>query len=870
MSPEDVFVLPDIRRKRVTVRVEATAAQGPIRASIAGTDIAIEAAPGEFHIEFPAFDHWSPETPVRYTLRIEQGGNATEVPFGMREFTVKDNRFHLNGRPLHLKGVHHDFEYPAGTDSADLMRREITLAKEAGFSLIHLHADDDPSNFLDLADELGIMVWLDTASRVSESVQIDTVNAQRNHASVVAWVTAHPGLRAADPSRLLLLPATTARPGQLIRPFRAELEPFDDVRLIRRAPVGPQTEDLLRACGQPDQLSFLAAFGFGGLSPASLAVDADAAREAAQALAAGHAERDLTGMFETPDAMATAAAALQSDAARYQIDAARANPKLAGYCWVQLCDSPARYAAGLLDQHRNPKPAYDTVKRVHKIMRPLIQMTATNLRPRQEVPVTVLLTNEDRIEGRCDISLQVVGPTNQVLWKKKRASKLPRHAKELWNGAIGASGSPGKHRFIVRVLDGLKVLAEAGQDFNVYDTPPACEGAVHIVDPRNEWAPKLVNVVKTETVVAPVIIVPPITNSICGYPDELLQALAQVKNGAVAVFFSPPADWSELAERLDETLKLHPCDATGGIAPAMHYAKMHPLFEGVQSRCLMRQPFRYVAPQAAFLDTSDEDIASTFNTWLLADEDSVPEGGTATAWASDVVVRRYGSGRIMFTHLRLLESLGTDPLADRLFINLMNHCARRSVAAGGLQLAPTKASEWLKSARANQARRWMVVGEFPNWNNAGHNTPYGPETAIDYAARYPGWHGPIGWRQWHTRNSDGHALDLHAALNFRAPGLSHASSGTTYAYAEFSAERRQDARFTIISAHACKVWLNGALVLSREQPEDFRATDSMSPVLVKQGRNTLLIKSSQSFGPHTIEAGISSASREPLMITWWR
>jgi beta-galactosidase len=866
MALADVFVIPDTRRKRVTARVNAPS--GRVQAHIEGTNFRAEGTPGEVHVEFPDHLPWSPESPVLYTLHIEltldNGASETaRVRFGMREFSVKDNRFHLNGRPLHLKGVHHDFDYPAGADHDALMRQEITLAKEAGFALIHLHATEDVTEWLDLADEIGMMVWLEGRAGAVEAEQINHITPYRNHPSVVAWITAHPGLRAADPTRLLLLPATKALPGRLVKPFRAEVEPFDDVRLIRRAPVGPQTEDLLRACGEPDQLSFLAAFGFGGLSPAGLAIESPAAARAQEALAAGHAERDLTGMFETPDALAAAAAALQSDAVRYQFDAARANPKLAGYCWVQLCDSPGRYAAGLLDVSRAPKPAYDTVKRVHKIMRPLIQMTATNLRPRQEVPVTVLLTNEERIEGRCDISLQVVGPTNQVLWKKRRASKLPRHAKELWNGAIGASGSTGRHRFIVRVLDGLKVLAEAGQDFNVYESPAPCDVAFHVVDPRNEWAPRLANF-KLESVLAPVIIVPALTNSVCGYPDEVLQALAQVKGGAVAVFFAPPGDWNDLAERLDESLLLHPCDATGGIAPALHYAKVHPLFEGAQSRCLMRQPFRYVAPQTAFLDTSDEDIASTFNTWLLEQEES------PGAWASDVVVRRYGSGRVIFTHLRILESLGTDPLADRLFVNLLNHCARRSVAGTARQPAPTKASEWLRNARGTQARRWMVIGEFPNWNGAGHETAYPPETSFDAAARYPGWHGPVGWRQWHTLTADSHALDLHAALNFREPGLSHANGGTVYAYAEFTGERRQDARFTVISPHACKVWLNGALLMSCEQPADYRRTDTMAPALVKQGRNTLLIKSSQSFGPHVIEAGLSSATREPLMVNWWR
>lgn len=860
MSPADVFVLPDLRRKRVSVKC----AGGPVQIAVAGTGLAAEGENGEAGLDFSACEPWSPESPLLHALEVTSGGETCAVRFGMRDFTAKDYRFHLNGRPLHLKGVHHFLDYPEGADEAALMRAEIQLAKDAGFSLIHLHAHPYASRFLSIADELGVLVWLDLTGLGTPEAREAAVRACRNHVSLAAWLTPAADDRVHDPSRLWLLPATDTRPGQLYRPYRNEPDPFDDVRMIRRAPVGPQTEDLLRACGQPDQVSFLAAFGFGGLSQAGLAVASDKAALAAQALAAGHAARDLASVFLSVEEMAAAAVSLQSDAVRYQLDAARANPKLAGYCWVQLCDAPGNFCAGLLDEHRRPKPAYEVVKRVQKPMRPLIQMTATNLRPRQEVPVTVLLANEERAEGRCDISLQVVGPTNQVLWKKRRSAKLPRHTKELWNGAIGASGSPGKHRFIVRVLDGIKVLAEAGQDFNVYDTPAPCEVAVHVIDPRNEWAARVAGFVKPESILAPVIIVPAITTSVYGYPDEVLQALAQVKGGAVAVFFAPPADWNDLAAQLDDVLALHPCDATGGIAPAMHYVKVHPIFEGAQNRCLMRQPFRYVAPQAAFRDASDEDIAGTFNAWLLEHD------GEAGAWASDIVVRRYGSGRILFTHLRILESLGTDPLADRLFINLINHCARRSVAPGGLQPAPTRAQEWLKAGRGTQARRWMLIGEFPNWNGTGHNAAYPPEAAIELAARYPGWHGPVGWRPWHTLSTQGHALDLHAALNFREPGLSHANGGTAYAYAEFSADRRLDARLAVISAHACKVWLNGALVLARDQPADYRPADSMSPVLVKQGRNTLLIKSSQSIGPHTIEAGISSASREPLNITWWR
>src|SRR5690606_2040450 len=106
--------------------------------------------------------------------------------------------------------------------------------------------------------------------------------------------------------------------------------------------------------------------------------------------------------------------------------AIRSNAKWAGYCHAKLADAGPDYCIGLLDRWRRPKPVFDIFKRLHQPLRPLIQMPRTNLVPREEVPVTVVLLNESRLEGLMDLSLQVVGPTNQVLWKKRRGVKLPK------------------------------------------------------------------------------------------------------------------------------------------------------------------------------------------------------------------------------------------------------------------------------------------------------------------------------------------------------------------------------------------------------------------------------------------------------------
>jgi len=863
---DDILLQPDLRRKRLTVRVAAP--EGVVRAEILGTEIWAEGAAGELGLDFPELVAWSPEHPERYTLRLSllmdgAVADVLEMSFGMREFTVKDNRFHLNNRPVHIKAVRHALEYPeeaTGAEVEALMRREIGLVKEAGFNLIAVDGGAALGQFLDVADALGILVWVETVDHAGTPALAAQL---RNHPALCVWGIDDPvALREADPSRLVLLPRGPMRAGGMIRPYRSEREPYDDVRLARRAPVGANTEDTLHHCGQPEQLSFLAEFGYGGLSATPGTPEAEAARAS---LRAGHAARDLSGVIETPEAVVTAAGWVHADAVRYQIDAARSNTKLAGYCWTRLCDGARQFAGGLLDLHRNPKPAHEAAKRIQSPMRPLITMTMTNLRPRQEVPVTVLLANEERLEGRCEISLQVVGPTNQVLWKKRRASKLPRHGKELWTGAIGASGSTGKHRFIVRVIQEMKVIAEAGQDFYVFESATPGDVRIQVVDPRGDWSARCERWARLETSRVQVHVVPPLANSVRMYPDqELLQTLAQVKGGAAAIIFGAPRDWNDLAERLDENLCIHTMDALGGMAPAYHYLRLHPAFDGLLSRCLMRQGHRYVAPQTAYTGASDEDIAGVVN-MSLPDEEGRPG-----MWGHDILVRRYGSGRIAFTHLRVLENLGLDPLADRLFVNLLTHLARRSVPPAGIEPTNQKALEWMRLERTTCVRRWVVLGAFANWGGAGHTTAYPPENGVDITQRYAGWFGPIGWRNWATIGGHEHDLDLHAAVSYVPGGPEETGCGTVYAYAEFTAERRQETKLRIITAHAIKVWLNGALIVEGAQPDDFRPAWHRAETFLRQGRNTLLIKSSQTLGEHQISVCLESGSREPLQLSWWR
>lgn len=919
----DVFVQPDLRRKRLAVNV-ATSQPSTVRVRVDGTSFVNSGATGAILLEMPEFETWSPAAPRLYTLICEiVDGDAVidrvRLRFGMREFTVKDKRFHLNGRPILVKAVLHQPDYArtlAAPESPELARKELQLAKDAGFNMIRLHIKTPPRVTLELADELGLLVyeeppiaWIKKSefmkSRCMREVR-DMILRDRNHPSVVIWGMLNESgnadyvikggaqlikddlcslARSLDPSRLIIDDSggvnATRESARMMLPYRDQFVSYDDLHIYQRAPVDNEIEQYYRQSACPDKLFFLSEFGFGGMEDledviAQYGTDADTLKDARflqkmlEAARQGFVERGVDRVFDSFAEFTAATRELQAEGMRIQLDAIRSNPKLGGYCYTQLCDAGHEFCAGLLDRWRRPKPVYEVFRDAQLPMRPLIQVSQTNLPVRSDAPLSVLMTNDDRAEGQAELSLQVVGPTNQVLWKKKKMIALPRTIKEVWNGAVSASGSPGVHRFTARVSTNGKVVSENNVDLHVFEPAKACDIPVYCLDPTGVWSQRCRGLLKEGTIQAPVCVAPPLANSIRAYPDEQLCAiLANVREGASAIFFGTPADWNDLAEQSKDLPKATSRDAVGAFLGMYHYVKLHPVFEGLPARCLMKQVYRNIAPPKTFLEPSEEDICGTFDTAPIAAGNYMM--GESAWWGSDILVCSYGVGRLFFTHLRIMENLGVDPVADRLFVNLIQHAGRRSVPSKEEIPVEGRLVEWLREERTNQTRKWMVVGMFPNWNDDGHDTVFPPETSIDVAAVYEGWYKSITWKPWFSLAANEHVVDLQEALTPLYQYYPRFDYGTGYAYSEFASDRRQDATLTVGVQDSTKVWLNGKLVFTHQGHAPLDMLDErIEKTYVRQGKNTLLVKVSKIPGQFRFSLDIKSAGKEPLRLKWWR
>lgn len=91
-------------------------------------------------IHVPDAQYWSPDDPHLYQADAALAGSDYWTSrFGMREFTIRNRQFHLNGKPIYLKATFFESLYPtriAYPDSREMAAREIQLAKDAGFNMI--------------------------------------------------------------------------------------------------------------------------------------------------------------------------------------------------------------------------------------------------------------------------------------------------------------------------------------------------------------------------------------------------------------------------------------------------------------------------------------------------------------------------------------------------------------------------------------------------------------------------------------------------------------------------------------------------------------------------------------------------------------
>ena len=149
------------------VELEALYAQeGPadFTASVAfdgGTPAEVAFRNRRAQLAVPGFRLWSPSAPNLHAVTLAANGQKLTARFGVRQVGTAKGRITLNGTPVYLKGVNrHEAHYEFGaTTPEQLMYEDIRNLKDLGGNFIRGAHYAQNEKFLDLCDELGVLVW---------------------------------------------------------------------------------------------------------------------------------------------------------------------------------------------------------------------------------------------------------------------------------------------------------------------------------------------------------------------------------------------------------------------------------------------------------------------------------------------------------------------------------------------------------------------------------------------------------------------------------------------------------------------------------------------------------------------------------------
>lgn len=159
-------------------------------------DLPLEA--GE-HVQRVPFDMpdarlWTPDAPHLYHLWAEltaPDGYVTgiETNFGLRKISARARHIYLNNEPIYLDGI----LYQPGISTFDEIRRHMLAIKRLGCNLARIHIAGIDPRIYDLADKIGLMLWVEIPSPHSSN-QKSRDNHWAELQRTLVFIASHPSI----------------------------------------------------------------------------------------------------------------------------------------------------------------------------------------------------------------------------------------------------------------------------------------------------------------------------------------------------------------------------------------------------------------------------------------------------------------------------------------------------------------------------------------------------------------------------------------------------------------------------------------------------------------------------------------------------
>jgi len=708
-------------------------------------------------LKIPDVEYWSPDNPHLYRadVSVVYGGTVSDRwngRFGMREFTIHDKQFYLNGKAMYLKATFFEGVYPvklAYPDSREMAIREIQLAKNAGFNMIRPWRKPPPPMWLDLADEMGVLtvgsLAVECMDLPIESARLpgwvenevrESILRDRNRTCVVQWELfnelkrpvlkqlLHPMsmlARQLDPTRLILDESGGwAQGANMFLPYESEPTKFNDIHDYPGPQINEEVYNKLKLTGSitheqmrqkglrgrlpgrnvvPGLMTFFSELGYGSLPDL---VDNNERFEKIgnpitppfiyhRRLADEHRQALKESGFDKiyPDLKTFCLDQQQIHGAanKRMIEAVRCNPEVKGYCIHALTAGDWIMGAGLLDLFRNPKTyAYEGTKAANQPRIIAIRLYPRNIYSKQGTKIEITGVNElDGIKGI--LKVEIVSDDNQTVFKKKMDVDMGSGITQLFSKKFDTNPLEGTYTIKAQITadDGSQVT-DNEYSFDVFSSEQlAVPGKrIAVLDPSNSLKPFLkksglaFEEFNRMTDRSLAVFVSRTEAKTKGQKDLFGELKEFIRAGGTAVYLqggglkAPWAKAGKASELLPVRVRIKASIGLWLCIP--HLVNDHPAFEGLPVNCMMGPIYENVWAEHTLLDVDGETIAGAVSFDFSPDFELSKRhyyGPGDVWWGSDMSIAPLGRGRCILSQLRLVDNLGSDPVADKILFNLI-------------------------------------------------------------------------------------------------------------------------------------------------------------------------------------------------------
>lgn len=677
---------------------------------------------------------WELNDPYLYRvtamLSTDRGASTNEqsTRCGFRDFRLENGTFQLNGKRLFVKCSHSGAEVPVGMNvplDPDLLRRDLLNCKVIGMNMFRSFTGLASRHQLDLCDEIGLLVyqenfagWLmEASSQLAERFQRAMkamVQRDRNHPSIVIWGVLNetrkgavfdqgeaslPLIRKLDDTRVVLLSSgnwdgsekLAANPGiNKWQDLLADQHPYQPV------PHTAAVIHKLRTISGGKKPLFLSEYGVGSAVDLvrttrhyeqigqTACEDALLYRKFLDQFMDDWTRWNMADTFASPEDYFQQCLAWMADLRKVGTSAIRANPEIIGHSVTGTQDQGLSGEGMTATIFRELKPgAVDAMFDAFYPLRWCLFVEPVQVYRGRKARLEAVLANEDMLApGKYPARLQIVGPRGVRVFDRKitvlipdpKGKPEPKFAIPVFAEDVVIDGPSGKYRFLATFE---KNAAAAGGEVAFYVADPADMPAVKTEVVR--WGE---DADLTKWLSAAGIKTRPFTPSTltarevilvgkrpaAGEAEAFRELARHLARGSHAVFLSPAVfakgknatHWLPLANKAAMAAKL------AWLYHTDDWAKLHPIFDGMPAGCILDHTYyREVIPVGNVLwssqDVPAEVVAGSINTSM----------GYSSGLL--VAVQNFGAGRFTLNALRILENLGSDPVAERLLRNMLRH-----------------------------------------------------------------------------------------------------------------------------------------------------------------------------------------------------